>query len=51
MAGGENGPAIVAGSPEESLIVAKMEEEHPAMLTTDDLQTLFDWIAAGAENN
>jgi hypothetical protein len=51
MAGGENGPAIVAASPEESLIVAKMDEDHPALLTGDDLQALFDWIAAGAKNN
>ncbi len=51
MAGGENGPAIVAGSPEESLMVAKMDEEHPALLTGDDLLALIDWIAAGAENN
>lgn len=51
MAGGENGPVLVAGSPEESLMVARMGEEHPAVLSGDDLQTLLDWIAAGAEDN
>jgi hypothetical protein len=51
MAGGQSGPALVAGSPDESPIVAKMSEEHPAVLTGDDLQALIDWIAAGAENN
>jgi mono/diheme cytochrome c family protein len=51
MAGGQTGPAVVAGSPEESLIVAKMQGEHAAVLTGDDLQALVDWIAAGAEDN
>ena len=51
MAGGQSGPVVVAGSPDESLIVTKMEEEHPAVLTGDDLGALFDWITAGAENN
>jgi hypothetical protein len=31
--------------------VARMGEEHPAVLTGDDLQALVDWIAAGAEDN
>jgi hypothetical protein len=51
MAGGQSGPAVVAGSPDDSLIVVKMGEEHPALLAGDDAQTLIDWIAAGAENN
>ena len=51
MAGGANGPVVVAGSPDESPIVVKMGEEHPAVLSGDDLQALIDWIAAGAEDN
>ena len=51
MAGGQSGPVVVAGSPNESLIVTKMEEEHPAVLIEDDLGALIDWIAAGAESN
>jgi mono/diheme cytochrome c family protein len=51
MAGGQSGPVVLPGSPDESLIVVKMDGEHPAVLTSDDLQSLGDWIAAGAENN
>jgi cytochrome b subunit of formate dehydrogenase len=51
LAGGQSGPVLVAGSPEESLIVVRMREEHPAVLAEDDLQTLIDWIATGAEDN
>ena len=50
-AGGQSGPAFVAGSPDESLIVSKIQETHPATLSGDDLQLLVDWITAGAENN
>jgi formate dehydrogenase gamma subunit len=51
LAGGENGPVILPGSPDESLIVVQMRGEHPARLSGDDLQKLIDWIAAGAEDN
>jgi cytochrome b subunit of formate dehydrogenase len=50
-AGGQSGPAFVAGLPDESLIVSMMQETHPATLSGDDLQLLVDWITAGAENN
>jgi formate dehydrogenase gamma subunit len=50
-AGGQDGPAFVAGSPDQSLIVAKMKGQHSAQLTGADLQKLVDWIAAGAQNN
>jgi hypothetical protein len=51
MAGGQSGPALEVGAPDDSLIVVKMGEEHPAVLAGDDLQVLIGWIAAGAENN
>lgn len=51
MAGGQSGSAVSGGSPEESLIVTKMEEEHPVVLSEEDLQALVDWIAAGAQDN
>jgi formate dehydrogenase gamma subunit len=50
-AGGQSGPAFVAGSPDQSLIVAKMKGDHAARLTGADLQKLVDWIAAGAQDN
>ncbi len=50
-AGGQGGPAFAAGSPDQSLIVAKMKGEHGARLTGADLQKLVDWIAAGAQDN
>ncbi|MEE8390610.1 MAG: cytochrome b/b6 domain-containing protein, partial [Anaerolineae bacterium] len=49
--GGQSGPAFEAGSPNESLIVTKMSDEHPGVLTDDDLQMLIDWITNGAESN
>jgi formate dehydrogenase subunit gamma len=49
--GGASGPAFVAGSPDQSLIVTKMKGSHPAVLQGADLQKLVDWIAAGAKNN
>ncbi len=51
MAGGQSGAVIMPGSADESPIVVRMGEEHPAVLAGDDLQALIDWIAAGAENN
>lgn len=49
--GGNSGPAFVAGSPDQSVIVIKMKQSHPAVLSSTDLQMLIDWIAAGAKNN
>jgi formate dehydrogenase gamma subunit len=51
MAGGQGGLVVVAGSPDESLIVTKMRDGHSAVLSADELQTLVAWIDAGAENN
>jgi formate dehydrogenase gamma subunit len=50
-AGGQSGPAFVAGSPDQSLIVAKMKDQHSVQLTGADLQKLIDWIADGAPDN
>jgi cytochrome b subunit of formate dehydrogenase len=49
--GGANGPAVVPGSPDESLIVKTMQGKHLGKLAEPDLQKLIAWIAAGAENN
>ena len=51
MAGGQSGPVVLAGAPGESLVVAKMQEEHPAKLTGDDLQALIAWIQSSAQDN
>lgn len=50
-AGGASGPAFVAGAPDDSLIVQKMNGTHPAKLAGADLQRLIDWIAAGGQDN
>jgi cytochrome b subunit of formate dehydrogenase len=49
--GGKDGPAFVAESPENSLIMARMKEQHAAVLSGADLQMLSDWIAAGGQDN
>jgi formate dehydrogenase subunit gamma len=51
LAGGQSGPVVIGGSPEESLLVTKMQGEHSAVLSEEDLETVIDWIAAGAEDN
>jgi cytochrome b subunit of formate dehydrogenase len=51
MAGGQDGPVVVSGSPDESPIVTTMRGEHSAVLSVDELQSLVDWIDAGAEDN
>jgi formate dehydrogenase gamma subunit len=49
VAGGEDGPGIVPGSPGDSVIVQVMESgAHPALLAPEDLDRLTAWIAAGA---
>jgi mono/diheme cytochrome c family protein len=51
VAGGQSGPAFVAGSPDDSLLVTKMRSEHPTVLTGADLRILIEWITTGAKNN
>jgi nitrate/TMAO reductase-like tetraheme cytochrome c subunit len=48
--GGESGPVISAGDPDNSLImiVQTSEEPHFAQLTSDELELLERWIAEGA---
>jgi len=54
LAGGESGPAVVAGKPDESLLVSYVSGDKPAMpkdaapLTAAEITALRDWIAAGA---
>lgn len=55
MAGSEDGPVIVPGNAEDSLLVqlvsaGKMPKRGP-QLTPQQLQIIIDWITAGALNN
>lgn len=51
--GGESGPAIVPGQPDQSLLLKRVESnEMPPVerkLTRDEKETLRRWIAAGAK--
>ena len=54
MRGGDAGPVVVAGKPDASLLVAKIERRHrPSMpprrkLPAAAIKTIRAWIAAGA---
>jgi hypothetical protein len=53
LAGGESGPAIVPGKPEESLLVEAIKHESFEMppdgkLKDDEIATLSNWIKLGA---
>lgn len=50
MAGGQSGPVIVPGMPDESLIVQKLTGETPhfAQLSDQELEFLSLWIETGA---
>jgi cytochrome b subunit of formate dehydrogenase/mono/diheme cytochrome c family protein len=52
LIGGNTGPGIVRGSPENSLLVqVQLEGDHPGQLTEDELTQVIEWIAAGAPEN
>ncbi len=50
MAGGEGGPNVAPGDPESSLLVSAQSQAQPhfMQLSDKDLQTIIDWILAGA---
>lgn len=49
LQGGEDGPAIVPGDPEASLLVQiQRAGGHPGQLTDAELEQVIAWIAAGA---
>jgi cytochrome b subunit of formate dehydrogenase/mono/diheme cytochrome c family protein len=49
LQGGEDGPAIVPGDPEASLLVqVQRAGGHPGQLTDAELEQVIAWIAAGA---
>jgi mono/diheme cytochrome c family protein len=55
MAGSQNGPVVIPGNADDSLLIEKVVEgEMPKRgpkLTPAQIQTLIDWINAGASNN
>ena len=50
LAGGKNGPVIIPGDPEASLLIQRQSEseDHFGQVLDDELQALKAWIAAGA---
>lgn len=53
MTGGTNGPSIVAGDPENSLIIQKQtgDKPHFAQLPQEELDIIVEWILDGAPEN
>ncbi len=53
--GGESGPAIAPGKPDDSLLIEMISGEKPAMpqkakpLSPEDVATIRQWIATGAD--
>lgn len=49
LQGGNRGPAIVPGDPNDSVLVQMQSTgDHPGQLTDDELQAVIEWIEAGA---
>jgi hypothetical protein len=49
LAGGNSGPGIVPGNPEDSMVVQIQQQGgHPGQLSDAELQQLIEWIEAGA---
>ncbi len=49
LQGGNSGPAIVPGDPDNSLLVQMQSAgKHPGQLTLDELDQVITWIEAGA---
>ena len=55
MAGSQNGPVIVPGDADDSLLIQKVTEgkmpKRGPKLTPAQIQIIIDWINAGALNN
>jgi len=52
LQGGANGPVIVPGDPEASVLVQLQSAGgHPGQLTDEELATVVQWIEAGAPEN
>jgi hypothetical protein len=58
LLGGESGPAIVPGNPDESLLIQAVRQHDPnaprmpkgkSKLKPDDIEVLVEWVRAGAQ--
>jgi len=49
LIGGDNGPAIIPGNPEASVLVqVQLVGGHPGQLTPEEITSVIEWIEAGA---
>lgn len=48
MAGGNSGPVILPGAPDESRLVQVQRKEHFGQLSDEELGLVIEWIGAGA---
>jgi hypothetical protein len=52
MNGGANGPVILPGDSQESVLVQLQREgKHFGKFTAEELETIIQWIEAGAPEN
>jgi nitrate/TMAO reductase-like tetraheme cytochrome c subunit len=51
MAGSEDGPVVLPGNPDDSLIVKVQSGQHFGQLDSDQLELLKQWITEGAPEN
>jgi nitrate/TMAO reductase-like tetraheme cytochrome c subunit len=50
LTGGKNGPALIPGDPDGSLVIRRQsaERDHYGQMLDDELEALREWITAGA---
>ena len=49
LIGGDNGPAIIPGNPEASVLVqVQLVGGHPGQLTPEEITSVIEWMEAGA---
>ncbi len=53
MVGGDSGPAVIVGDPENSLVILKQtgDQPHFAQFSPEELELVINWIANGAPEN
>jgi mono/diheme cytochrome c family protein len=52
LEGGDSGPGIVPGDPDQSQVIVKQAEGgHPGQFTPDELAQIEEWVEAGAPEN